>query len=344
MAKICAAIRERGHSDTHAAAKAGVSSSAVSRWRQEDEEFAVQLDAARAEYLDVRLQVISETRKRDGSLDWRAQAWLMQMAAPDVYGPPARRSSLAREKEEQQRAEEKRKADEAEVITPEDLARFQQWRAYSLAKMNGASEEEALWEGHFLHHHPAPVFPGSLAVAGAEIAPPPQLTPEEAATLAGMRVRREAAMKANATGRRRSGGPRRAPGVKPWRRSRPATRPGRAARATSRSRALWCKMMQCSPKLRLRQVAARRLRGPEGAKRDKCSRNSGNSRGRRTSGRGRPDSLPRGGAGGGASCLGWVAGRAEPGGGGEKGRVFHEAGGGKQRVAPQPRARGFGHG
>ena len=109
VAKICAAIRERGHSDTHAAAKAGVSSSAVSRWRQEDEEFAVQLDAARTDYLDARLQAISETRTRDGSLDWRAQAWLMQVAAPEVYGSPGRRHSLAREKEEQQRAEEKKR-------------------------------------------------------------------------------------------------------------------------------------------------------------------------------------------------------------------------------------------
>jgi hypothetical protein len=86
VAKICAAIRESGHTATHAAALAGVSSSAVSRWRQEDEESSDQLDAARAEYLDARLKTISETCKRDGSPDWRAQAWLMQAVAPGCTG------------------------------------------------------------------------------------------------------------------------------------------------------------------------------------------------------------------------------------------------------------------
>jgi hypothetical protein len=195
--KICAAIRQRGHSDTHAAALAGVSSSAVSRWRQEDEEFALLLDTARADYLDVRLQVINETRKRDGSLDWRAQAWLMQVAAPETYGTPSRRFSLARAKEEKERAEAKAKADEGKVCTPEILASLQQWRAYSIAKMNGASEEEARWQGHFLHHDPKPAFPGSLAIAGAEIADP-ECTPEEVATMARYRARREAAQRATA--------------------------------------------------------------------------------------------------------------------------------------------------
>ncbi|HEV7406677.1 MAG TPA: hypothetical protein VGO11_27250 [Chthoniobacteraceae bacterium] len=196
--KICAAIRQRGHSDTHAAALAGVSSSAVSRWRQEDEEFALLLDTARADYLDVRLQVINETRKRDGSLDWRAQAWLMQVAAPETYGTPSRRFSLARAKEEKERAEAKAKADEGKVFTPEIMESHQQWHAYSVAKMNGASEEEARWLGHFLHHDPKPVFPGSLAIAGAEIGPGPEYTPQELAELAKYRARREAAKRATA--------------------------------------------------------------------------------------------------------------------------------------------------
>ncbi|HEV7405532.1 MAG TPA: hypothetical protein VGO11_21485, partial [Chthoniobacteraceae bacterium] len=196
--KICAAIRQRGHSDTHAAALAGVSSTAVSRWRQEDEEFALLLDTARADYLDVRLQVINETRKRDGSLDWRAQAWLMQVAAPETYGTPSRRFSLARAKEEKECAEAKAKADEGKVFTPEIMASHQQWHAYSVAKMNGASEEEARWLGHFLHHDPKPVFPGSLAIAGAEIGPGPEYTPQELAELAKYRARRDAAKRATA--------------------------------------------------------------------------------------------------------------------------------------------------
>jgi hypothetical protein len=195
VTKICAAIREDGHTDTHAAALAGVSSSTVARWREEDEEFAGQLVTARAEYLDARMKEIRGTRKRDGSIDWRAQAWLMQAVAPEVYGTPSRRYSLAREKEEKERAAEKARADE-EVISPADLARCQQWRAYSLEKMNGAGEEEARWRGHFLHHSPRPVFPGSLAIAGAEIPEPPELSPEEQALLASLRERRRVAMAA----------------------------------------------------------------------------------------------------------------------------------------------------
>jgi hypothetical protein len=196
VAKICAAIREDGHTDTHAAALAGVSSSAVSRWRQEDEEFADQLVAARAEYLDARLKEIRGTRKRDGSIDWRAQAWLMQAVAPEVYGTPSRRHALAREREEKQRAEEK--ADDPEVWSPADLAQLQKWRAYRIHRMNGVDEEEAHWLGHFSQDPNPPPFPGSLAIAGAEIPPEPKLSPEDEAMFKGMRERRLAAERANA--------------------------------------------------------------------------------------------------------------------------------------------------
>jgi hypothetical protein len=195
VAKICAAIRAHGHSDSHAAARAGISSSAVSRWRQEDEEFAIQLDAARTDYLEARLEEIRALRKRDGSIDWRAQAWLLQVAAPEVYGTASRRHSLARDREEQQRAEEKAKAAEANVITPAELARFQQWRAYSLYTMNGMGDEEARWTAHFAHHPQQPPFPGSLAIAGAAIPPPMELTPEERAQFAELARRREAALR-----------------------------------------------------------------------------------------------------------------------------------------------------
>jgi hypothetical protein len=197
VAKICAAIRAHGHSDTHAAARAGISASAVSRWRQEDEEFAIQLDEARTDYVEARLEEIRALRKRDGSIDWRAQAWLLQVAAPEVYGTPSRRHSLAREKEERQRAEEKAKAENASVITPDELARLQQWRAYSLYTMNGMGEEEARWKAHFTHHPTPPPFPGSLAIAGAEIPPPMVLTREEQAQCADLARRREAALRGN---------------------------------------------------------------------------------------------------------------------------------------------------
>jgi hypothetical protein len=198
VTKMCASIRENGHRDTHAAALAGVSSSAVSRWRQEDEEFALQLDTARAEYLEVRLKEIREMRKRDGSLDWRAQAWLLQVAAPEVYGPPSRRHSLARDREEKQRAEEKAQADDPRAWSTEDQAQLIRWRRYSVEKMDGKSEEEARWLGHFTLDPSKPAFPGSLAVAGAVIPPEPELTPEQQAQLDSLRERRRVAHAATA--------------------------------------------------------------------------------------------------------------------------------------------------
>src|SRR5687768_16963722 len=79
VASMCAAIRESGLSDRSAAALAGVSSAALARWRLEDAEFGAQLDAAREEFAEARLQVIREARNADGSLDRHAQAWLLKM-------------------------------------------------------------------------------------------------------------------------------------------------------------------------------------------------------------------------------------------------------------------------
>jgi hypothetical protein len=75
-ARICAAIRETGLSDLHAAALAGVSSAAMIQWRQEDGEFASRLDAAREELRNACLREIRQARNRDGSPDRQAQAWL----------------------------------------------------------------------------------------------------------------------------------------------------------------------------------------------------------------------------------------------------------------------------
>ncbi len=191
--KICAAIRRNGHTDTHAAALAGVSSSAVSRWRQEDEEFAALLDTARADFLDARLTEIRETRKRDGSPDWRAQMWLMQVVAPEVYGTPSRRHSLARDKEEKQRAEEKALEENPNYWSQEDQDQLVRCRRYSLERMNGMPEEEARWIGHFVLDPSKPAFPGSLALAGAVIPPEPKLTPEEEEARNSLRARRRVA-------------------------------------------------------------------------------------------------------------------------------------------------------
>src|SRR4051812_17878679 len=91
---MCSFIRLTGLSDTAAAAMAGVKRSTLARWRQEDDEVELALDQARFQYQAPRLEKIGETRLKDGQLDWRAQAWLVKFANPEVHGAPSRRRKL----------------------------------------------------------------------------------------------------------------------------------------------------------------------------------------------------------------------------------------------------------
>jgi hypothetical protein len=91
---ICAFIRTTGLSDTAAAALVQVTRSTLSRWKQEDEEVQQELDVARAQFQMPRLEKIGETRMKDGQYDWRAQAWLVKFANPEVHGAPSRRRKL----------------------------------------------------------------------------------------------------------------------------------------------------------------------------------------------------------------------------------------------------------
>src|SRR3954463_2689056 len=88
---VCVYIRLTGISDTAAGALAGVKRSTLSRWKRDDEEVEMQLDRARAEYLCPRLEKIAQTRRKDGQLDWRAQAWLVKFASPETHGRPSSR-------------------------------------------------------------------------------------------------------------------------------------------------------------------------------------------------------------------------------------------------------------
>jgi hypothetical protein len=90
---ICALIRNTGMSDTAAGALAEVKRSTLSRWKK-NEEVKLEFDQARAQYLIPRLQRIGETRLKDGRPDWRAQAWLVKFAAPEVHGRPSSRRKL----------------------------------------------------------------------------------------------------------------------------------------------------------------------------------------------------------------------------------------------------------
>ena len=89
---ICNFIRTEGLSDSAAGSLAGVSTTSISRWKQDDEDFALGLERARAEFERACLLGVREARKRDGTTDWRAYAWLLQNSSADGYGRRAKRT------------------------------------------------------------------------------------------------------------------------------------------------------------------------------------------------------------------------------------------------------------
>ncbi len=86
-AAICAIIEMEGISDSAAGALAGVTASTLARWKQEHEGFALTLEMARAQFELAQVRAIREARKRDGTPDWRARAWLLKHSSPEGYGP-----------------------------------------------------------------------------------------------------------------------------------------------------------------------------------------------------------------------------------------------------------------
>ncbi|HEV7404842.1 MAG TPA: hypothetical protein VGO11_18010 [Chthoniobacteraceae bacterium] len=105
-ATICAIIIKDGISDSAAGALAGVTASTLSRWKLEHEEFALELEAARARFELEQVRAIRNARKRDGTVDWRAVAWLLKYSSPEGYGPASRRRKV--------REQDGRKAQEPE--------------------------------------------------------------------------------------------------------------------------------------------------------------------------------------------------------------------------------------
>ena len=84
--KICAIIRAEGVSDSCAAFLAGATAQSLHQWKKREPELADHLQAARAQYRRARLEEIRDLRGRDGSPDWRAQAWLTENAGAEVDG------------------------------------------------------------------------------------------------------------------------------------------------------------------------------------------------------------------------------------------------------------------
>src|SRR3954468_21271915 len=93
-AAICALIEQEGISDSAAGALVGVTASTLARWKEEHEGFALELEVARALFELAQVRAIRAARKRDGSPDWRAAAWLLKHSSPEGYGPLSRRRKV----------------------------------------------------------------------------------------------------------------------------------------------------------------------------------------------------------------------------------------------------------
>ncbi len=92
---ICSLIRLDGLADHHAGALAGVRRATLEQWKTEDEGFALALERARGEFERKLLQQIRETRKSDGSTEWRARAWLLKNCSAEGIVKPARAAKPA---------------------------------------------------------------------------------------------------------------------------------------------------------------------------------------------------------------------------------------------------------
>jgi hypothetical protein len=92
---ICALVHCEGISDTQAGLLLGVPKATLSRWKAADEEFAFQLDQARAFFQREHVQRVLAARRPDGAPDWRASAWLLQRMFPEQYGNAARKAIVA---------------------------------------------------------------------------------------------------------------------------------------------------------------------------------------------------------------------------------------------------------
>jgi hypothetical protein len=188
---------------------AGVKRSTLARWKKEDDEVELALDQARFQYQAPRLAKIDDTRMKDGQHDWRAQAWLVKFANPEVYGAPSRRRKLRDVEvdvpltpEEQQAKEQAELQAEVEqackdwknfnsatgVITPMMLSILQQRRAIALRAMkekkpaaaqgSAPAEDGAPGQNVRTEEEPAGTSGAASAESGAEAAKSVTIRPE----------------------------------------------------------------------------------------------------------------------------------------------------------------------
>jgi hypothetical protein len=89
------AILEYGVTDSRAGLMAHVSTSTVSRWKQEDPIFADFLETARTAFEAEEVRKIRTARRRDGQFSPQNSKWLLERTNPARWGRPSTRSTPA---------------------------------------------------------------------------------------------------------------------------------------------------------------------------------------------------------------------------------------------------------
>jgi transposase len=103
---MCVPIREHGVSDSVAAEGVGMSSSTISRWKQQYPELGPQLQQAREQARLHHLRIINQAAEAENGKGWRASAWMLERLFPGDYSPRMTERALWREFEEYRRERE----------------------------------------------------------------------------------------------------------------------------------------------------------------------------------------------------------------------------------------------
>jgi hypothetical protein len=84
-------ILEAGVSDSRAGLLANVSTSTVSRWKQEDPDFAEFLETARSKFEFAEIKKFRYAKRRDGQPNAQNAKWPLQHTNPEVWGGRSRK-------------------------------------------------------------------------------------------------------------------------------------------------------------------------------------------------------------------------------------------------------------
>jgi hypothetical protein len=123
---ICGPIREFGLSDSAAAESIGVSSSTISRWKQQFPELGPKLQQARFECRMLHLRNIQRHADSDKTTSLRASMWILERVFPGDYAP------RMKERFAYQQREERRQEREAEEFRREQSE--ERWEAHLAGK------------------------------------------------------------------------------------------------------------------------------------------------------------------------------------------------------------------